>query len=191
MLSDKNNMTKYETTQKIKKTLSKKTKEEVSKMIGISRPTLDARLTFNNWKITEISHIEKIMKTVIENKLYCVEVPSDAKKLIKIKYDFNGNYMLESVCDKFKLKIPFDFKILGKSPKITFYLTSSLMLKKSEYQINGTTQSILYRDYFYPNSDRYVSDWFNDKDNSFRSLLQSKGIDLNKENVKYIILTKE
>lgn len=55
-----NNMTKYETTQKIKKLLIEKTKDEVSKMIGISRPTLDARLSFNNWKITEISHIEKL-----------------------------------------------------------------------------------------------------------------------------------
>lgn len=53
-------MTKYEATQKVKKRLFDKTKEEVSKEIGISRPTLDARLLWNTWKIGEISLIEKL-----------------------------------------------------------------------------------------------------------------------------------
>lgn len=53
-------MTKYECSQKIKKRLIDKTKEEVSKELGISRPTLDARLSFHTWKVSEISHIEKL-----------------------------------------------------------------------------------------------------------------------------------
>jgi len=53
-------MTKYECTQKIKKRLFEKTKEEVAKELGISRPTLDARLLYHTWKISEITHIEKL-----------------------------------------------------------------------------------------------------------------------------------
>jgi predicted DNA binding protein len=53
-------MTKYECTQKIKKRIQLSTKEEVAKELGISRPTLDARLSWNNWKVSEISHIEKL-----------------------------------------------------------------------------------------------------------------------------------
>ena len=53
-------MTKYEATQKIKKRLLNSTKEEVAKEIGITRPTLDARLKWHNWKISEVTHISKL-----------------------------------------------------------------------------------------------------------------------------------
>lgn len=53
-------MTKYEATQKVKKRIINSTKEDVSKDLGISRPTLDARLSFHNWKISEIALIEKL-----------------------------------------------------------------------------------------------------------------------------------
>jgi len=53
-------MTKYEATQKIKKRVQLSTKEEVAKELGISRPTLDARLQWHTWKISELTHIEKL-----------------------------------------------------------------------------------------------------------------------------------
>jgi predicted DNA-binding protein (UPF0251 family) len=53
-------MTKYEATQKVLRLLLYKTKEEVAKEIGISRPTLDARLKWHNWKISEIFLINKL-----------------------------------------------------------------------------------------------------------------------------------
>ena len=53
-------MTKYECTQKILKRISSSTKDEVAKEIGITRPTLDARLKWHNWKVSEISHISKL-----------------------------------------------------------------------------------------------------------------------------------
>lgn len=53
-------MNKYDATLKVKKRLFEKTKDEVSKEIGISRPTLDARLSFNNWKISEIYLIKNL-----------------------------------------------------------------------------------------------------------------------------------
>lgn len=53
-------MTKFEATQKIKKRLQFKTKEEVAKELGVSRPTLDARLSFHTWKLSELTHIEKL-----------------------------------------------------------------------------------------------------------------------------------
>ena len=53
-------MTKYETTQKILKRLQFKTKDEVAKELGISRPTLDARLQWHKWKISEIFLIGKL-----------------------------------------------------------------------------------------------------------------------------------
>jgi len=53
-------MTKYEATQKVKKRIQLSTKEEVAKEIGISRPTLDARLQWHKWKISEIALIEKL-----------------------------------------------------------------------------------------------------------------------------------
>jgi len=59
-------MTKYETTQKVLKRLEQKTKDEVAKEIGISRPTLDARLAWHNWKKSEITHVEGL---ILKNKL--------------------------------------------------------------------------------------------------------------------------
>lgn len=53
------------------------------------------------------------MNQIPNTSLYYVEVPKELKKFLKIKFDFHGNYMLESNCNNFKLKIPFDFKILG------------------------------------------------------------------------------
>ena len=48
------------TTQIVQRLLLKHTKEELSIMIGISRPTLDSRLEKENWKKSEISHIAKL-----------------------------------------------------------------------------------------------------------------------------------
>lgn len=48
------------TTTKVKNLLQKHTKEEVSKMIGVSRPTLDTRLQKNNWKVSEIFLIRNL-----------------------------------------------------------------------------------------------------------------------------------
>ena len=53
-------MTKYEATQKIKKRIDLTTKEEVSKELGISRPTLDARIQWHNWKVSEIHLISTL-----------------------------------------------------------------------------------------------------------------------------------
>lgn len=54
-------MTKYDATQKVKKRIQESTKEEVSKELGISRPTLDARLQWHTWKVSELVLIEKIL----------------------------------------------------------------------------------------------------------------------------------
>ncbi len=53
-------MTKYEATQKVKKAIDNSTKEEVAKKIGISRPTLDARIQWHTWKISELTHIKTL-----------------------------------------------------------------------------------------------------------------------------------
>jgi len=53
-------MTKYEATQKVLKRIAISTKDEVSKELGISRPTLDARLQWHKWKVSELTHIEKL-----------------------------------------------------------------------------------------------------------------------------------
>lgn len=45
------------TTTKIKLLLQNMTYEEVAEKIGISRPTLYARLSKNNWKVSEIHFI--------------------------------------------------------------------------------------------------------------------------------------
>ena len=50
----------YDITQKVLRLLLKETKEEIHKKIGISRPTLDARLKFNNWKKSEITLIKTL-----------------------------------------------------------------------------------------------------------------------------------
>jgi len=48
------------TTTKVKLLLQKNTQEEVSVMIGISRNTLLKRLQKDDWKVSEISHIQKL-----------------------------------------------------------------------------------------------------------------------------------
>jgi DNA invertase Pin-like site-specific DNA recombinase len=48
------------TTTKVKRLLQLYTYEEMANMIGISRTTLYKRLQFNDWKVSEISHIEKL-----------------------------------------------------------------------------------------------------------------------------------
>jgi len=53
-------MTKYECTQKVLKRIETSTKDEVSKEIGITRATLDARLKWHKWKVSEIFLIEKL-----------------------------------------------------------------------------------------------------------------------------------
>lgn len=53
-------MTKHEATSKIKKRLYEKTKDEISKELGISRPTLDSRLKWHTWKVSELYLIQKL-----------------------------------------------------------------------------------------------------------------------------------
>ncbi len=53
-------MTNYETTSKVKKLIDLKTKDHIAKEIGISRPTLDARLSFHRWKKSEIALIKSL-----------------------------------------------------------------------------------------------------------------------------------
>lgn len=53
-------MTKYEATQKVKRLNLTETLDEISKKIGISRPTLNIRLNNNNWKVSEIHLIKSL-----------------------------------------------------------------------------------------------------------------------------------
>lgn len=53
-------MKKHDATQKIKNLLLYETQEEVSKKIGITRPTLNSRLRKSNWKVSEIYLISKL-----------------------------------------------------------------------------------------------------------------------------------
>jgi len=111
------------------------------------------------------------MTTLIENKLYCVEVPSNTV-IEKIEEPIR---MVARTPEGGKI---FDFKILGEVTK---------------YEISFDVEDVVEcydkkEDLFYcfeQNKPYYLS-----KNNSFRSLLQSKGVDLNKENVKLIILEK-
>lgn len=50
----------YDTTQRVQKLLLTKTKLQVKEILGMSEPTLNTRLKFQNWKLTEISHIKNI-----------------------------------------------------------------------------------------------------------------------------------
>jgi hypothetical protein len=50
----------YDTTQRVQRMLLTKTKLEVKELLGISEPTLNTRLKFQNWKLTEISHIKNL-----------------------------------------------------------------------------------------------------------------------------------
>lgn len=51
-------MTKYEATLKIKKLIDLNTKDQIARDIGISRPTLDARLVYHKWKKSELTLIK-------------------------------------------------------------------------------------------------------------------------------------
>lgn len=53
-------MTKFEATSKVQRMRNYATDDEVCKQIGVSKPTLYLRLKTHNWKITELSHIEKL-----------------------------------------------------------------------------------------------------------------------------------
>lgn len=53
-------MTKYECTRFTQDLRQHNTDEEVAKMLAISKPTMYTRLKKNNWKVTELSHIEKL-----------------------------------------------------------------------------------------------------------------------------------
>lgn len=53
-------MTKLEATAKVQRLRTSFTDEEVVKKIGISKPTLYARISNHNWKVSEIFLIEKL-----------------------------------------------------------------------------------------------------------------------------------
>lgn len=48
-------------------------------------------------------------------------------------------------------------------------------VEKVDYIINNQSQGILYRDYYYPDKDEFVSEWYSKPEPSFRSLMQSIG----------------
>jgi hypothetical protein len=50
----------YDTTQKVLRLLLSDTKENIAKRIGITRPTLNGRITFHSWKESEITHIKTL-----------------------------------------------------------------------------------------------------------------------------------
>lgn len=54
-------MTKFEATNKVLKIRINKSDDEVCKIIAISKPTFYIRLKKQNWKTTEISHINSIV----------------------------------------------------------------------------------------------------------------------------------
>lgn len=53
-------MTKLETTSKVLRIRNLNTDDETAKIIGVSKNTMYSRLKKHNWKVTEISHIEKL-----------------------------------------------------------------------------------------------------------------------------------
>ncbi len=53
-------MSNWRTTHKVLNLLITYTKEDLSKKIGISRPTLNARLLNHSWKISEITLIKTL-----------------------------------------------------------------------------------------------------------------------------------
>ena len=55
-------MTKQEITAKVQRLRISYTDDEVSKMIGLSKPTLYTRIKTNKWKVSEIYLIEKLQK---------------------------------------------------------------------------------------------------------------------------------
>jgi len=110
------------------------------------------------------------MTTLIENKLYCVEVPSDATEIQTWNHgigfktnmldrkpdDTNGFYHIET--GLFKMK---DFKILGEVDADTIYFDVEPYLEYDKY-LNKPINYI------------QIDMVFKDKNESFRSLLQSK-----------------
>ena len=54
-------MTKLETTQKVQKLRLIYGDKETAEKIGVSRNTMYKRIDSHKWKITEISHIEKLL----------------------------------------------------------------------------------------------------------------------------------
>ena len=57
---NKTNMTKFECTSKVQKLRNYNNDDEISKKIGISKPTLYVRLKTHNWKVSEIHLIESL-----------------------------------------------------------------------------------------------------------------------------------
>lgn len=53
-------MTRLECTSKVQRLRLNKTDDEVSKKLGISKPTLYVRIKQHNWKVSEIYLIEKM-----------------------------------------------------------------------------------------------------------------------------------
>ena len=53
-------MTKFECTSKVQKLRNYNSDDEISKKIGISKPTLYLRLKIHNWKVAEIHLIESM-----------------------------------------------------------------------------------------------------------------------------------
>lgn len=53
-------MTKFECTSKVQKLRNYNSDDEISKKIGISKPTLYVRLKTHNWKVSEIHLIESL-----------------------------------------------------------------------------------------------------------------------------------
>jgi len=53
-------MTRLETTAKVQRFRLSFTDEEIIKKLGISKPTLYARISKHNWKVSEIFLIEKM-----------------------------------------------------------------------------------------------------------------------------------
>lgn len=53
-------MTKFDVTDKVKRLRSQTTDEELSKLLGLSRPTLYQRLKDHKWKVSEIYYISNL-----------------------------------------------------------------------------------------------------------------------------------
>jgi len=53
-------MTKLETTSKVQRLRLSFTDDELVKKIGITKPTLYARISKHNWKVAEVFLIEKL-----------------------------------------------------------------------------------------------------------------------------------
>lgn len=134
------------------------------------------------------------MKNIPNTQLYCVEVPKDAFQFEKeiekeddwfqllwhdtIKDEESGFY---GECVELNEDIGFDFEILGEidSEQISFDVE---LYVKSKYKV--TSSSFQCTRYF-----NYLENEFKEiyKNDSFRSLLQSHGIQI-KENTKLLIL---